>query len=291
MPYNRVGMRRRAERAVLGVDERLVMPGAGIEILEGEVVKVPGADPPHATRHSKLSYLLEAHVAVGFVAATDMLTRASEASDFAPDASVFPEGRDRDTGGRRLEVLAFEVVGSQRLTVATRKARVLSARGVRRIFALVISTGVPGSPGRHDRVASATRTTPAEISKDAVLEWDRGAASPKGGRWRPMHRDETIEDASLASGLPVRALLDGARADEAVLAAIEARRPDLVATIEARGEARGEAKGMRRTIESLCAVLDIALTPDRQRHVRGASRTELARLADTLTRDKRWPRR
>lgn len=262
MPYNRDGMRRRAERVVLGVDERLVMPGSGIEIIEGEVVSVPGADPPHATRHSKLSYLLEAHVAPGFVAATDMLTRASATSDFAPDASVFPEGRDRETGGRRLEVLAFEVVATQRLTVTTKKARVLSARGVRRIFALV-------------------------LAKETALEWDRGAASPRGGRWRPMHRDESIEAPALAAPLPVRALLDGARADEAVLAALEARRPDLVATIEARGE----EKALRRTIESLCTVLEITLTGERQRMVRSASRAELERIAAALTRDRRWPRR
>ena len=64
------------------------MPGSGIEILCGKVLKVPGADPPHATHHARLAYVLSAHVSPGFVAAVDMLTRTSADSDFAPDASV-----------------------------------------------------------------------------------------------------------------------------------------------------------------------------------------------------------
>jgi hypothetical protein len=269
MPYNGDGMARRGQ-AVRGVDERLVMPGSGIEIVEGEVVSVPGADPPHATRHSKLSYVLEAHVARGFVAATDMLTRASERSDFAPDASVFPEGRDRETGGRRLEVLAFEVLATQRLALVTTKARVLSARGVRRIFALV-------------------------LAKESALEWDRGAASPRGGRWRPMHRDETIEDESLATPLPIRALLDVSRADAAVLAAREARRPDLVDAIEARGRAAASADGrllgLREAVESLCAARGVVLSAARRRRLRTADAAELVRVVEAIGRTGRWPPR
>lgn len=70
-----------------------------------------------------------------------MLTRTSRQSDFAPDASVFPEERDPVTGGRKLEELAFEVASTQRLANATRKARGLAARGVRRVFCLHLPGG------------------------------------------------------------------------------------------------------------------------------------------------------
>lgn len=260
MPYNRDGMSKRAEHTI-GVDERLVMPGSGIEILDGKVLSVPGADPPHARRHAELAYVLGAHIAPGYVSALDMLTRTDARSDFAPDASVYPEAKDPETGGRRLEVLAFEVVSTQRLAVATRKARALAARGVRRVFALV-------------------------LSKDKALEWDLGSSSPPGGRWRPMHRDEVIQDASLASPLPVGALLDVARADEAVLAALEARRPDLVARIEAR--ARADAT--RDAILGLCTVLDIRLTKPRLQRVNRASPHELTAIARAIRKHRRWPR-
>jgi hypothetical protein len=54
---------------------------------------VAPAAEPHATRHSKLSALLEAHVGDGYEVASDMLTRTSALDDVAPDASVFPAAR------------------------------------------------------------------------------------------------------------------------------------------------------------------------------------------------------
>jgi hypothetical protein len=39
------------------VDERLVMPGSGFELLDGKLLKVPGADPPHATKHAEVAFL------------------------------------------------------------------------------------------------------------------------------------------------------------------------------------------------------------------------------------------
>ena len=170
MPYNHAMARGRgsAWHELPDVDERLVMPESGIEILDGKVLNVPGADPPHARHHAQLAYLLQAHAAPGFVAAVDMLTRTSAVSDFAPDASIYPEGPDSETGGRRLEVVAFEVVSAQRLAVPTKKARELSRRGVGRVFALV-------------------------LSRKRALEWDR-----RVGRFRPMHPEETIDDECLA---------------------------------------------------------------------------------------------
>jgi len=94
------------------IDDRLVATETRYEILEGRLVHVSPADPPHGTRHSKVSALLEAHTGLEFTVASDMLTRTSERSDVAPDVSVFPSAPDPRTGGRQLEQLAFEVVSS-----------------------------------------------------------------------------------------------------------------------------------------------------------------------------------
>ncbi len=94
------------------VDERLVVPDQGYELVDGRVVEVSPAKEPHSTRHTRLAALLEAHVHEGWLVALDMLTRASQREDFAPDASVYPAARDPETGGRQLEQLAFEIVGA-----------------------------------------------------------------------------------------------------------------------------------------------------------------------------------
>ena len=243
----------------IAVDERLVMPSSGIEILEGRVLKVAGADPPHATEHMRLAYVLAAHVAPGFRGAVDMLTRTSADSDFAPDASVYPEGPDTETGGRRLEVLAFEVVASQRLSVPTKKARELAARGVTRIFALV-------------------------LTRRRALEWDHQA-----GQFRPMHLDEHIAHPCLAVPIPIRALLEAAGADEAVHAALEARRPDLGEPARAAAEARGEARGRAETLLRACATLGVVV-PDEDRQALPAATAEtLNAVLDAVLQTRRWP--
>jgi hypothetical protein len=108
-----------------------------------------------------------------------------------------------------------------------------------------------------------------------------------------MHLDETIAETCLHPALPIRALLDTAGADEAVLVALEARRPDLVARIEARGEAAGRAEGeavLRETIRLLCATLEVPVTKTRQRTLERFGLRALRDLAAEIARDRRWPR-
>src|SRR5690606_22804338 len=123
---------------MLPPDEHIAEPETRTEIIDGERGYVPPAKEPHATEHFDLGYLLAAHVAPGYAGALDMLTRVSETSDYAPDASVYPTARDPLTGGRQLEELAFEVASTQSRSSATRKARGLAERGVRRVFCLDI---------------------------------------------------------------------------------------------------------------------------------------------------------
>jgi len=176
------------------VDERLVMPECGYEIIDGEVAAVSPAHEPHASCHAKLAALLGAHAADGYGVALDMLTRTSATSDFAPDASVYPIARDPATGGRQLEELAFEVVSTESLGHAGRKAALLRERGVRRVLAI-------------------------DVERSRVLEWSIAA-----GAWETLVAGAAIEDRALGVALPSADLIDVASGDDAIARALLAKR-------------------------------------------------------------------
>src|SRR5438105_3498536 len=96
------------------IDEHIVEPEVTRdEVLRGERYEATPANPEHAEPHSQLDYVARAHVAPGYTSATDMITRFSHQSDFAPDTSILRKGIDPSTGTRYLEELAFEVVNEQ----------------------------------------------------------------------------------------------------------------------------------------------------------------------------------
>lgn len=218
----------------LPVDERLVVADSGYEIVGGAVFAVTPAFEPHGSRHSKLSALLEAYAADGYNAASDMLTRTSAVDDFAPDGSIYPVARDPVTGGRQLEVLAFEVVSTETLAHAGKKAAALIRRGVRRVFAI-------------------------DVERERGLEWSRTTDA-----WEILAHDGVIEDPALVLGLPVHDLVAAAHADDAVARALLAKHnPVLTATIDARvADARSDAT-IDTTARAIVAVLTArGLLPD-----------------------------
>jgi hypothetical protein len=201
------------------VDDRLAPPETRIEYLDGKKILSMSADRPHATKHSLVTHVLEAHVAPGFEVAVDMLTRTSSTSDFAPDVSIFPSAPDPRTHGRQLEELAFEVTSKQRLGVPTAKARKLIQRGVRRVFCVLVKQG-------------------------RVLEWSRATDT-----WTTLPNTSSIEDACLVRPLPVAALLDALIADDEVAKALLVKRPPAIRQAlresKAKGRREGEKKGRR----------------------------------------------
>jgi len=185
------------------VDEHVVPEGAGWELLDGERIKIPPSEEPHATQHLDLGYVLRAHVAEGFTVATDLLTRTSEDTNFAPDVSIYPAARDPLTGGRQLEALAFEIVSEQSMAVPTRKAIALIKRGVRRVFAI--------------KLRKHTQT---------LLEFDLDANA-----WVTLAPSTPITDPTLALPIIVNDLLRAAHADGAVARALLAREvPEVMVT-------------------------------------------------------------
>ena len=212
----------------LPVDARLIMPETRYEVLDGEVVEVSPSDQPHGSRHSKLSSLLEAYAAEGYDAACDMLTRTSEKNDIAPDGSVYPIAPHPSTGGRQLEELAFEVVSTETLSHAGRKAAHLVERGVRRVFAI-------------------------DVERRRGLEWSRAA-----GTWEILAPSATIVDAALAAPLAVHDLVGAAKTDDAVARALLAKKNHVIEAELDRARAEGKAEAIVAVLRARGLSLDEA---------------------------------
>jgi hypothetical protein len=196
------------------VDERLVAPGARYEILDATLVYVPPADEPHGSLHADLAALVLAHRDENYSVAVDMLTRTSEIDDLAPDVSVYPTARDPQTGGRRLEEIAFEIASTESLSHARGKAVKLAARGVRRIFVIDVE---------HGRVHDCSAL-------------DRAA-------WVVLGPGTDIVDPAFAAPLPVAAIIDAARRDAAIVRAFRVKRHREFVEERAEGHAEGHAEG------------------------------------------------
>jgi len=233
------------------VDDRLVMPETRYEVIEGRVRYVSPADAAHGTRHSKISALLEAYVRDSYEVASDMLTRTSEIDDLAPDASVFPSKPDPNTGGRRLEELAFEVVSTTRLGRAAKKARRLSERGARCIFAI-------------------------DVKSKRALAW-----SPKTNTWEMLPPDGAIDDPVFVKPLAIAALVTAAKADDAVAEALLAKKNPVLLREGKRRHDEGRVEAKAEDVLSVLAA--------RQLTISKGARDQIRAMRDTKTLD-RWLR-
>jgi hypothetical protein len=206
--------RSRAVPELPAVDERLVAPETRYEIYDGELAYVSPADPPHGTRHLQIAALIEAHTGPEFEAAADMLTRTSEIDDVAPDVSVYPDAPNPETGGRQIEQLAFEIVSTESLGHAGRKASKLVARGVRRVFAI-------------------------DIERSRALEWSAALDT-----WSVLDAAGRIDDPALAVPLPIDSLIRSAKADDAVARALLVKRNPVLEAARAKDRAEGKQEGL-----------------------------------------------
>ena len=236
-----------------GIDDRLVVPEVTRdEIIGGRRVIAFPAQPAHATKQSDLDYVLRAHVAPGYTAAADLITRHDEESDFASDACIFKQGIDPETGARYLEEIAFEVVSEQTERNVREKVPRMNRRGVRRIFAIFLKA-------------------------QQVCEW-----SSESRTWRPLDAGSRIEDPCLVAPLAVAALLDAAAADNAVVAALVAKDNPAIREREATAEARGEVKGRAESVLQVLAARGVAVSAAQRQAILGCY--DLDRLSRWLIR-------
>lgn len=241
------------------VDTPLVRPETREELVRGRLVHAAPALLPHARRQSQVVSVTNLVSAMDCDSATELLTCTGSDSDFATDACLLRKGIDPATGARYLEELVFEVVAEQSLRDITERAQDLSARGVRRIIAIFVKT-------------------------DEVREW-----SPSLHDWVILDPSGTIEDRMLATPLPVRALLDRAAANRAVVQGLKAKQDPAILEIEQAGVERGLDQGIAQAIVTLCTALDIPLDGERRAHLRALDTAGLEALLTTIGVQHRWP--
>ena len=229
------------------LEDHLVEPETPYEMLDGELIYVPPCDPPHAEREAQLCALIAMHVAPGFNVGADLLTRTSKVDDIAPDVSIYPPP-DPETGKRRLQQLAFDVVSTQSLGYAARKAAKLVTRGVRRVFAI-------------------------DVERSRALEWSAAL-----GTWSLFDPAGQIADPTLAVPLAIGQLIRSAKIDDAVARALIAKRNPVIEAVRAEGRAEGHAAGKAEAVVALLAARGVALdSADRDRILRERDPERLAR--------------
>jgi hypothetical protein len=192
--------------AVPPVDDRVVTPETGTEMIHGEIRRVLPAEPPHADQQCDIAYVIRADVVPGYVASTELLTRVDDESDFATDACIRKAGRDPVTGSRHLEEIVFEVKHTQRNADLTERARKLVRRGVRRVFVIPVKE----KPG-------------GRIEAGPVKEW-----LAREDRWLVLAPQAEITDPCLVHPIKAQALIDATEANNQVARALVAQKNPVI---------------------------------------------------------------
>ncbi len=221
------------------VDEHLVEAEiTRDEVIGGRTMVVSPAHPGHATKQTDLDFVLRAHVAPGYHAAADLLTRHDQSSDFATDVCIYKDGIDPETGARYLEEIAFEIVSEQNERVVTEKAVRMHRRGVRRIFSVWVK------------------------GEQRVCAW-----TPESNGWRLLDRASSIEDPCLVKPLSVVALLDAAAADNAVIEALSAKGNSALQEREAAARAEGRSQGKSDAVLTVLIARGVAVSPSKRQEI------------------------
>jgi hypothetical protein len=236
------------------LDDHLVQPEiTRDEIIGGQRAAALPASPPHALQHARLDYVICANVVQGYRAATHLLTRYDQDSDFASDTCVVKDGLDPETETRYLEEMAFLVVSGGSVRKVWEKALRMHRRGVRRVFAVL-----------------------AEAC--TVCEWCADAQD-----WRTLPPDFLIEEACLVMPVPVSALLNPTAADNAVARALLIKGHPVLRQELAAARNAGAAKAARAL--SVVAILETrGLSVTETQRQRILSCTDLDQLSRWLRR-------
>jgi hypothetical protein len=203
------------------IDTHVVRPETREEMVRGRRMIAMPALAPHGDQHFRLDYVIGAYVQPGYVGSTDLLTRQAAGSNFATDTCVRKAGDDPATKSRYLEELAFEVVSEQSLKDITERAEDVTARGVRRFFAIFVKDG-------------------------EVCEW-----SARERTWKPLGPNATIHDPCLLGPLPASALLDAAAADDAVARALVDKGNAVIVEVRQAAREDGVKEGQEQSLLKL----------------------------------------
>jgi hypothetical protein len=219
------------------IDDHLVQPETRQEMVRGVRMEA-SANPPHADRQHMLDQVIGAHVAPGYVGATELLTRFSPGSNFAADLCIRKQGSDAH-GVRHLEELAFEVVSEQSRRDVTLRAEDMVARGVRRVIAVFVKSST-------------------------VEQWN-----PIRKRFEPLDPAGELVDPTLTRAIPVRALLDAALGYDEIAKAVDLKRVPYMTQIREEAARAAKSATLTRMLERRFGPLEttakqrlVAATPE-----------------------------
>jgi len=233
------------------LDDHLVKPEVTRdEVVRGQRMIAMPSRPEHGDRHFGLDYVLGAHIQRDYVGSTDLITRFSQGSDFATDTCIRKTGTNPETGERYLEEVAFEVVHTQSDKQIRTRAEDLSARGVRRFFAIFVKKGTVG-------------------------EW-----SVKDKIFLFLDIDGEISDPTLATPVRVRALLDAVEADNGVARALLAKNNPVLQAEQQRRHAQGLEEGREEGLLAGKATAVLAVLAARGHSVSPSLRETILACAD-----------
>ena len=243
------------------LDDHLVRPEVTRdEVVRGERMVAMPSRPEHGDRHFRIDYVLGGHVSPGYTGSTDLLTRFGQKSDFATDTCIRRTGKDPATGDRYLEEVAFEVVHTQSMADLRARAEDLTARGVRRFFAILVKKG-------------------------EVAEW-----SGKSGRFLTLDAAGEIADPTRATPVRVRALLDAAEADNGVARALLSKKNPVLEAVQEEKREEGREEGREQGALDAMANAVLAVLEARKLSPSEDVRRTIAECKSTRTLD-RWLRK
>jgi hypothetical protein len=221
-------------------EDHLVEPGTRWEVFEGERVYVSPARPGHGDAHTRLDLVIGHHVAPGYKASTDLITRRNRDNDFATDTSVRRIGVNPATGRRYLEEISFEIFFQQSREYTRTRARTVVTGGVRRMFGVFAKERWPGSDD-------------ADEVDYTVAEW-----SAERDDWAILAPGHVIADPALSLPIPVEALIDAAASDDAAARALLAKQNRVLNRVLDEREARTTRKHILRILDHRKIALDAA---------------------------------
>ena len=290
LAYNRVELpgANQSPSAPLYPSDSAVEPGSRNELIDGQLVEAMPAHAPHGDRHSELDYVLRAHAAPGYQTSSDMLTRTSLPWEIAADASIrkalaadstdsTPAAGHNGSGApvdpepvrRHLEEMVFEIKSTQSERDLTARARQFADRGVRRVFGIWVSGDIDGK----------------QVENGPVKEWSRDEE-----RWIEFAEDDVIDDPCLARPMAIRALLDAAAADDAVVEALAAKNNPALERHKRESYESGKRDGLRQHLHDLCDAYDIELTAEHRARIDELDIAGLQALRRHIKTHRRLPK-
>ena len=202
------------------VDQHVVKPEVTYdEMIRGRKVSAMTALFPHAKAQNGLAFLIAPHVKPGYVALTELLTRAAEDSDFGTDVCVCREGTDPETGSRYLEEISFEVVNEQTMRDVREKAEDLIRRGVRRVFAIF-------------------------VKKSQACEWSKATNA-----FVTLDNADVLEDELFVRPIAVKALLDYRLSENEVARALDLKGNPAIESLKENARKLGVDEGRKLGVD------------------------------------------